>query len=238
MDSSSITRISDLPSGNNIPNSAADPPETISISSMRTKQLSDEQVNYTPINVHPNPYGISEENPIRMNPEGQPERPNITIDGFQNTIKESVGLPEQFRDQIQNQAPQKLPSRDIPMNQQGIVMDEMTKPNYVPQSENDDYVRRHNDITEENIRLYEEKKRNESKLDNLLNLLQMPVFVSLLYFFFNSPIISVYMFKHLSFLRIYNDDGNFNLFGLILKSVLFGLFYLLFNISIEFLTTI
>lgn len=234
MESNSITRIADLPSSNSNAQ-GTQPLETISISSMKTKQMSDEQVNYTPINVHPNPYGISDQNPIMNNPEIQPERPNITIDGFQNNLNDNMKVPDEYRNVIQSQPVQKLPSRDIPMNQEVYNIDQQIKPNYVPQSENDDYVRRHNDMTEENVRMYEQKKKNENKLDNLLNLLQMPVFVGLLYFLFNSPMVSVYMFKHLSFLRIYNDDGNFNLFGLILKSVIFGVFYLIFNSTIDLL---
>ena len=39
------------------------------------------------------------------------------------------------------------------------------------------------------------------------------------------PIINLLIFKRFSFLSIYNDDGNFNFNGLLLKSILFGALY-------------
>jgi len=47
----------------------------------------------------------------------------------------------------------------------------------------------------------------------------------ILFFFFQLPIVNSMLFKRFSFLSIYNDDGNFNVTGLILKSILFGSSY-------------
>lgn len=232
----SITKISDLPSNNP---SGGNPPETISISSLKNKQMSDEQVNYTPINVHPNPYGISDKNPIienQMQAKGPENMENIT---FQESQTQRGGMPEEFRNQIESLPPQHLPSRDIPMNPNNLMIDENIKPNHVPnQTMRNDYVREQHDLTEQNLREYEQKKYRENKLDNLLNQIQMPLFVALLYFLFSTPTINNLLFKNVSFLKIYNDDGNFNLNGLIFKSLLFGLVYFSVSNTIDFLTTI
>tara|TARA_Y200000002_G_scaffold383051_1_gene402810 strand:- start:202 stop:909 length:708 start_codon:yes stop_codon:yes gene_type:complete len=232
----SITKISDLPSNNP---SGGSPPETISISSLKNKQMSDEQANYTPINVHPNPYGISEKNPIVEN-QMQPTAPeNMQNMHFQETQMPRGGMPEEFRNQIETLPPQHLPSRDIPMNPNNLMIDENIKPNHIPnQTMRNDYVREQHDLTEQNLREYEQKKHRENKLDNLINQIQMPVFVALLYFLFSTPTINGLLFKNVSFLKIYNDDGNFNLNGLLFKSLLFGLVYFSVNNAIDFLTTI
>ncbi len=232
------TRISDLPNGptgNGNPN-GTNPPETISISSMKTRQMSDEQTNYTPINLHPNPYGISEKNPIPPEPQ-KPD--NISIEQFQNSQAQRGGIPEEYRQQLENLPPQNIPSRDIPMNTQNYNIDANVQTNHIPLPKvQNDFVREHHDLTEKNLREYEEKKYRENKLDSILNDIQMPIFIGLLFFLFQTPVVNTLLFKKFSFLTIYNDDGNFNFYGLLLKSMLFGGFYMFFSKSIDFLTSI
>ena len=158
---------------------------------------------------------------------------------FQETQMPRGDMPEEFRNQIESLPPQHLPSRDIPMNPNNLMIDENIKPNHIPnQTMRNDYVREQHDLTEQNLREYEQKKHRENKLDNLINQIQMPVFVALLYFLFSTPTINGLLFKNVSFLKIYNDDGNFNLNGLIFKSLLFGLVYFSVNNAIDFLTTV
>ena len=96
--SDSTTRISDLPSNIKF-------------------ELNDESQGnqaYKPMNVHPNPYGNSN------NPDVMPH-------------PESVQVP---------QPQQTIPSRDIPIDTTSYQQDETIKPNYIPPSNvQDDYIR-------------------------------------------------------------------------------------------------
>ena len=66
----------------------------------------------------------------------------------------------------------------------------------------------------------------------------MPIFVGLLFFLFQTPVLNTLIFKKFSFMTIYNSDGNFNFNGLFLKSLLFGSFYMFVIKSIDFITNI
>ena len=46
------------------------------------------------------------------------------------------------------------------------------------------------------------------------------------------------IFQKLAFLAIYNADGNFNMYGLILKSVLFGIVFHGFTYVAELLSSV
>ena len=200
-----ITRIADLPEGglqNTFNPNVQQPPVTN---------------GYTPINLHPNPYGISAQNPIMTPPQQQAP---IQIPLQQQYIS------EEQRAQIQSMQQQRLPSRDIPNDQSGYNHDEQVTPNYIPKPKMEkDYVREYEDMTEKNLREYEDKNRKEKKLDMILTELQVPIFIAILFFFFQLPMVNTLVFKRFAFLSIYNADGNFNFSGLVLKSVLFGLFY-------------
>ena len=98
--------------------------------------------------------------------------------------------------------------------------------NYIPKHKDlDDYVREHEKDTEKNLKEYEEKKRRRNSIDDMITNLQTPIFIAILYFIFQMPVVNTLIFKKLSFLSIYNDDGNFNFYGLLLKSMLFGSLY-------------
>ena len=56
-----------------------------------------------------------------------------------------------------------LPSRDIPMNQNRVHMDQQADPNYVPENKVPDYIQNHD--TEQQF--LEQQQRNINKKDNL-----------------------------------------------------------------------
>ena len=234
----SITRIADLPTSGASSNGMSSL-QTISISESKNKSEGDLPTNYKPINVHPNPYGVSEHNAIPQNPElERVEKQNHSMDGFQPQ-QQRGGMPDEYREQIQNMPSQQLPSRDIPMHTDGYNIDERVQPNHIPATkEKNDYVREHHDMTEQNLREYEQKRYLENALDAFLNDIQTPIFVAILYFFFQLPMVNTFIFKKFSFLSIYNDDGNFNFYGLLLKSILFGNIFFSINKAIGFITTL
>ena len=194
-----ITRISDLPDQNNVMGSMSG-----SMSGSNSSTNLGLPTNYMPINIHPNPYGISTQNPIMKHPEN-PENPEIS--------------------EVMQMQKQRLPSRDIPQDTSIHIQDEQIKANYIPKVRfEEDYVRRHEDLTERNMKEYENKNRREKKIDILFNELQTPILIAILFFFFQIPLVNTF-FKRFSFLSIYNSDGNYNFNGLLLKSIIFGSVY-------------
>ena len=103
--------------------------------------------------------------------------------------------------------------------------------NYIPPipdsaKRTSEYVKQYDEATERKIEAHAEVKHKQSRMDFLIEQGQIPILVAILFFIFNMPIVNTYIFKHLSFLAIYDNDGNFNLYGLLLKSIMFGsLFY-------------
>jgi hypothetical protein len=223
-----ITRISDLP--DNIISSGNYNVTTSAIPTSAHSNNSGVPTNYIPINIHPNPYGISTQNPIMQHPEQPDFHPKQNELQIKNNQQNQYISEEQIM-QMQNQ---RLPSRDIPQDTSEYIQDEQIKPNYIPKVRfEEDYVRKHEDMTERNLRDYEEKNKREKKMDILFNELQTPIFIAILFFFFQIPLVNLF-FKRFSFLSIYNPDGNFNFNGLLLKSIIFGSAYYTFMKIINF----
>lgn len=221
------TRIADLPLDGNARQStnsfaSAIPPTTISISNSKSSKIDgDVPTNYTPINVHPNPYGVSANNPIM-------EMPSTTQNANQprGYNEQMQPMHEPSMEVFQNMEQHRLPSRDIPKNTIQYANDETIQPNYIPkQNVVRDYVKDHYDMTEQNLKDYEQKIRQQNHWDSILNDIQVPLFIAVLFFMFQLPVINTLIFKKMSFLLLYDADGNFNMSGLIFKSILFGLTY-------------
>ena len=227
------TRISDLPE-----NGGASYGNTMVPTSVAANTGGGVPTNYIPMNVHPNPYGNQTTNQVMPNPQQTTAPPNQFMS---LPPPQSQYLSEEQQMQLQSQAAQhhKLPSRDIPQDTTTYSQDEQIQPNYIPKTRpGSDYVREYEDMTEKNIREYESKKRKESRLDQILTEFQTPMFIMFLFFFYQMPIMNTMVFKKFSFLSIYNTDGNFNFYGLLLKSVLFGLSYYVSSKGVQFLSEI
>ena len=111
-----------------------------------------------------------------------------------------------------------LPSRDIPMNTNGITQDEQIQPNYIP-NDNQDYIG-DNVMVDNTIN---NTNSQYNRLDDFYNNLQTPVLLSLLYFIFQLPIFKKYLFKFLP--NLFGKDGNQNIYGHIFYSILFSFGY-------------
>jgi hypothetical protein len=196
---------------------------------------------YTPINVHPNPYGHSQQKPPFMpNPQQTSAPRNIppmyssggeAASGPPHIMPQIPGPQSQFMSEeqqmyIKQMQNQRLPSRDIPRDTTGYTHDEEIQQNYIPKPTSSaavlDYVREQEKTTEKNMREYEDKKKRESKLDAIISEFQTPIFITLLFFIFQMPIMNTMLFKRFPLFALYNDDGNFNFVGLLFKSILFG----------------
>ena len=216
-----ITRIADLP--NSMNNSQQ---QNIQMQNIQPTNPSELPNNYVPINVHPNPYGVSDQNPI-MNPPEKINSPQQDM-MINNTATQQVPqyLSEEQREMIMPSQQQRLPSRHIQHDTTQYAQDEQVQPNYIPKEPiKRDYVREYEEFTDRNIQKHEKENERNQQIDDILTDLQVPIFVSILYFMFQLPIINAYIFKRFSFLSIHNDDGNFNFYGLVFKSWIFGSIY-------------
>jgi len=199
------TRIADLPDNSNY---GGGMPATFSSGGGQRNALeSSVPTNYIPMNIHPNPYGNQT---IPIPPQQSPSN--------------NIQFTEEQLHQIQNMQPRRLPSRDIPQDATQFTQDEQVQPNYIPKTNvSSDYVREYEALSERKLKDHEDKKRKDSRLDMLVIEMQLPFLIAALFFLFQLPAINTMIFKKMSFLAIYTDDGNFNLNGLLMKSVLFGL---------------
>lgn len=122
-----------------------------------------------------------------------------------------------------------LPSRDIPINPNIVNNDVEIKPNFIPPPQvEEDYI--NNMQTPENLIL--ENNNQQKSLDNLevfYNEFQMPIVVALLYFLFQLPILKKYSKQFMP--SLFKSDGNPNLSGYIINSILFAsMFYIVFKL--------
>jgi hypothetical protein len=209
---------------------------------------------YIPMNVHPNPYGIAQPPPGGMLPPQHTQKPNQ-----QNMMQQMQQMQQNYpaypggngngsgAPSLQNSyyandldnIQQRLPQRDIPMDIAQHTQDIEIQPNYIPKPKvTADYIREYQETTDKKIRDYENSKKMEKRTESLFDEIQMPILVVLIYFIFQLPIINTLVFKKFAFLSIYKEDGNFNLTGLLLKSILFGGLYYGLQKSILFVSTL
>lgn len=156
--------------------------------------------SYSPMDMHPNPYGHP--------PPSVPSMPTP-----------SAVHPQQ-----------RLPSRDIPQDQAYLVRDPEVIANYIhpiPDSarKTGEYMRQYEDATNMKLESHKKEKEAKSRVDKLVEDGQIPILVAMLFFIFHMPIVDNYLMKSFSFLSIHDTDGNFNLNGLIMRSIAFGVLF-------------
>jgi hypothetical protein len=126
-----------------------------------------------------------------------------------------------------------LPSRDIPMTTTGLSADPQVMPNYVPPPPHmHEYIKNH-EQTSDMINNYNKSKLMNNSLDDMYNEIQTPLLLAVLYFLFQLPFFKRFLYTYIPFL--FSNDGNYNVNGLLLTSILFGmLFHLLMKTTSYF----
>jgi hypothetical protein len=209
------TRIADLPENitmqiqpNSFPVNLPQPPvQQQQPQSRQNSAIEGLPNNYLPMNIHPNPY-ISE-----------------------NAMNGEIPFPENVHQT------NRLPSRDIPMDSAGYIQDEQIQPNYIPKATNPtDYIREHDSKMSDKLRQHEKEQYRKETAQDLFALLQTPIFLAILYFFFQLPILNRLLYKFAAFLPFFKEDGNLNLVGMVTKSAVFGAIYLFMDKIIQYLT--
>lgn len=207
--SGSTTRISDLP-------------ENIKIS---TNEHAVTNPSYAPMNIHPNPYGNNQQPDLMQHPEPK------------NTYIPLMSQSQQMA--ISNIPQQSLPSRDIPMDETIYQNDPSIQANYIPPPNNTyDYLSEYDRLSADHFTKKEIAKSRENTVDDLFSELQLPIFIGTLFFIFELPLMNKFLTKYFSFLPLYYSDGNINLYGMILKSAIFGSVFYGLNKTIDYLTLI
>jgi len=162
---------------------------------------------YIPMNIHPNPY-ISE-----------------------NAVNGDIPFPENVHQG------NRLPSRDIPMDSAGYIQDEQIQPNYIPKpTAPSDYIQEYDKKMQHTLERHEKENYRKETADDLFAQLQTPIFLVLMYFIFQLPIINRLLYRFASVLPFFKEDGNLNLYGMLFKSTAFGTIYLCMDKIINYLT--
>jgi hypothetical protein len=204
-----VTRISDLPNNNGMGLSSGGGFSSGGGNEFSrdasTRGVGTGQQQYQPLNIHQNPYGIPEPTDTQL--------PMLNHGGG------SGG----FNGDSMQRAPPPMMNRGFTETFQN---DEQAIPNHVPSAKlTTDYLREYEDRMVKMTDEHQKEKHRKELIGSLYDEFQTPILIGVLFFLFQIPIINTLLFKYLSFMKIYNDDGNLNLYGIMFKSILFGFTY-------------
>ena len=115
-----------------------------------------------------------------------------------------------------------LPSKDISMNTESLTHDVQIKPNYIPPAHERDYIKE-NESNHAIMNEYNNNISQSNSLDDLYDEIQIPLLLGVLYFIFQLPVVRKMLSTYLPFL--FHIDGNFNINGYVITSVMFAFIY-------------
>ena len=146
--------------------------------------------------------------------------PNAGAPSSQNLSQESINKIVRGIQDAAGAGMTTLPSSHIPMTTNHVVQDQQVKPNFIPEANNEDYIKAHDDY--ESVVMENRGRQNTTdKLDDLYNEIQMPILVMLLFFVFQLPAVQSKI--KLLFPNLFLKDGHPTFLGYLFKTSLFGL---------------
>ena len=123
-------------------------------------------------------------------------------------------------------APPAMMNRGVPQDTTAYQHDEQVIANHIPMPKlTTDYLREYEEKLKSLSVEHQKAKHQESLLTSVYDEMQIPILIGVMFFMFQMPFVNSAMFKYLSFMKIYNEDGNLNLYGMVFKSIVFGLLY-------------
>lgn len=125
-----------------------------------------------------------------------------------------------------------LPSKDIPMNPSTVTMDEKGFTDYIPKHNN--YIETMYEPMEDIKESQRKKQNNRDSLEALYEEFQSPILMAILFFVFCMPFVNDFLYKHIK--MIFKSDGNLNMYGYIVKSILFTSSFYGINRIIEYIS--
>jgi hypothetical protein len=168
-------------------------------------QMSGSQ-QYQPLNIHKNPYGFPEPTSNQLPPVG--------------------GGSGGFSGEMMQPSPPPQMNRGVHVDTTAYQQDEYMIPNHVPAVKlTTDYLKEHEEKMKNLASEHKKEQYQKDLIESAYAEFQIPILIGVLFFLFHMPILNQFLFKNLSFLKIFGEDGNLNLYGLIFKSTLFGLVY-------------
>ena len=204
-----ITRISELPE--NGPGS--------SVGSSVGSSMGPGTDQYQPLNIHQNPYGIPEPADRHL--------PSINVK--ESSRSRGGGGSDGFSGEGFQAPPPSMMNRGGHQEISDHMMDEQLVANHIPKQKlTTDYLREYEDKFQKLSTEHQKAKHRESLIISVYDEMQIPILIGFMFFMFQMPIVNSMMYKYLAFMKLYNEDGNLNLYGLIFKSAAFGLFYFSF----------
>jgi len=134
---------------------------------------------------------------------------------------------QQIKDELSN-ITNPLPSRDIPQNTLSVVQDIQTTPNYIPSSNQYNYIDQQVN-TDSVISNYERAERISENVNLLYEEFQYPLLIGILFFIFQLPIFKTSISIHFPYLI--TKENTYNLYGYLFVSFLYSIsFTFLFKI--------
>lgn len=126
-----------------------------------------------------------------------------------------------------------LPQRDVPQSQNHLTHDSQVRANYIPPA-GADYIGA-GPTSEDMMLQHAAKQKAHDTGDRTLDMLQMPIILSILYFAFQMPIIRKFAYDKLTFL--FSKDGNPTTAGSAIASVAFAGAYTTLTYGLEYIST-
>lgn len=165
---------------------------------------------------------IEEKNKKVPNPPRQEQLPSTT-ELSQESIHQIVqGLQQAGGSTL-------MPNREIPTNNSHITQDEAIKPNFIPKTQNENYIEEENTM-DSLIQQNKNKNVEQDRLDLMYEELQIPLLVMILFFFFQLPIFQKTLTKYAP--SLFSRDGNPTFSGYFVKTLMFGVtFYVITKIT-------
>ncbi len=156
------------------------------------------------------------------------EKPN-------NVSFSSDNIQTQFENELKmavNSGNTSLPSRDIPSDTTPITNDNQVQPNFIPTPEkNVDYVQNYENSN--NFLQMKEKEINQhDNSDFVYEQLKIPILLGFIYFIFQMPFFKEFFYKNIP--SLFNNDGNYNLYGYLSTSILFGCSFYLITFLLDY----
>lgn len=161
---------------------------------------------YQPLNIHKNPYGFPEPT--------------------SNQLPHVGGGSGGFSGDMMQPSPPPQMNRGVHIDTTAFQQDEHMIPNHVPSVKlTTDYLKEHEDKMKTLASEHKKEQYQKDLIESAYAEFQIPILIGVMFFLFQMPFINLFLFKNLAFLKIFDEDGNLNLYGLIFKSTLFGLVY-------------
>lgn len=123
-----------------------------------------------------------------------------------------------------------LPERDVPQAQDHLARDATTRANYVPAG-GDDYIAKE---SPQLLAPTHSRKSQEPGVGDIIDALQTPMLLAILYFGFHMPILRKMAYDRLPFL--FGKDGSPTTIGAAVTSVAFAAGYMGLRKGLEFLS--